>query len=411
MKRTTAIIIGAGQAGLAMSCSLSDRAIPHLVLERGQIANAWRHQRWDSLRLLTPNWQSRLPGYAYAGNDPDGYMSMPEVTRYLMDYAAISRAPVEEHTTVLDVSPSGQGYTVRTSRGEWQCDVVVMATGACAVPSVPNLAQAIPAGITQITALDYRNPAQLAPGPVLVVGGSASGVQLAAELRQAGHDVMISVGEHIRVPRTYRGRDIQWWMDRAGIHTTPLSEIDDVQRVRRVPSLQLVGDRTNRFCDLNSLARRGVEVVGRLTAVRDGVALFSGSLANCCALSDLKMNRLLDRLDAWAGSQSVPGIEPEERFEPTTVPASPRLSLDLTDGTFRTIVWATGARPDFSWLNLPVFDRKGELLHREGIVAPGLYVMGLSFMRRRSSALIDGVGRDAEELAHHIDISLGRRAA
>ena len=411
MKRIPVIIIGAGQAGLAMSRCLSDRAVAHVVLERGEIANTWRHQRWDSLRLLTPNWQSRLPGYAYAGPDPHGFMSMPEVTRYLTGYAAASRAPVEEHTQVYSVTPRGAGYEVNTSRGDWLSEVVVMATGACSIAAVPGLAATLPARIDQISALDYRNPGQLAPGGVLVVGASATGVQLASEIRDAGHEVFLSAGEHIRMPRHYRGRDIQWWMEEAGIHATPIDEVDDLQRVRKAPSLQLAGSRAHRFSDLNELTARGVEIVGRLGAIRDGIALFSGGLANLCALSDLKMNRLLDRLDDWADVEAIAGIGPVERFEPTTVAASPRLSLSLSDGHIRTIVWATGFRPDFSWLHMSVFDRKGGLIHQQGRVAPGLYVLGLPFQSRRNSALLDGVGHDAQMLAAQIDTSLSRVAA
>ncbi|MCB2135119.1 MAG: NAD(P)-binding domain-containing protein [Rhodobacteraceae bacterium] len=411
MKHIGTLIIGAGQAGLAMSRCLSDRNIPHVVLERGEIANSWRHERWDSLRLLTPNWQSRLPGFAYQGDDPDGFMTMPEVTRFLNDYAAASRAPVEDRTRVLSVTRHGNGYSVATDKGDWNCDTLILATGACNVASVPGLAADIPDAVDQITALDYRNTDQLVPGGVLVVGAAATGVQLAAEIRAAGHEVILSAGEHIRMPRHYRGRDIQWWMDRAGIQTTRVDEVDDIDRARRVPSLQLIGSHAQRFCDLTSLAAQGVEIVGRLSAVRDGTALFSGALANHCALSDLKMNRLLDTLDAWAEETKVSGIGPVERFAATPCPASSRLSLYLGGGHIRTILWATGFRPDYSWLNLPVFDRKGGLIHQEGLVAPGLYVLGLPFMRQRNSALIDGVGADAAALADHILCTRGRSAA
>ncbi|MFD0980324.1 NAD(P)-binding domain-containing protein [Tropicimonas aquimaris] len=302
MKQIGTIVIGAGQAGLAMSRCLSDRGIRHVLLERGEVANSWLHERWDSLRLLTPNWQSRLPGFSYKGKDPDEFMTMPEVVRYLRDYAGASRAPVEERTRVHAVTAAGAGYRVETDRGEWHCDRLVLASGACNIASVPALASQVPAGIEQITAIDYRNPGQLAPGGVLVVGASATGVQLAAEIRAAGHDVILSAGEHIRMPRHYRGRDIQWWMEHAGIHATRIDEVDDMRRARNVPSLQLVGSREHRFFDLGGLAEMGVEIVGRLGALRDGTALFSGGLANHCALSDLKMNRLLGTLDAWAGS-------------------------------------------------------------------------------------------------------------
>lgn len=411
MKRIETLVIGAGQAGLAMSRCLSDRAIPHVVLERGTVANSWCNERWDSLRMLTPNWQSRLPGFRYQGTDPDGFMSMPEVVGYLQGYAAAIDAPVEERTTVQSVTAEGAGYIVTTDRGAWRCEQLVLASGACNLAAVPGLATQVPSRVDQITAMAYRNPDQLADGGVLVVGASATGVQLAAEIRAAGHEVFLSAGEHIRMPRHYRGRDIQWWMDRAGLHATRIDEVDDPIRARRVPSLQLVGSNTRRFCDLNALMASSVEIVGRLAGIRDGTALFSGGLANHCALSDLKMNRLLDMLDEWADVTGIEGPGPVERFAPTACAEAARVNLSLADGRIRTIVWATGYRPDYRWLQLPVLGRKGELLHREGLVAPGLYVLGLPFQRRRNSALLDGVGDDATTIADHIHASRGRTAA
>lgn len=411
MKRISTIVIGAGQAGLAMSHCLSARGIAHAVIERGEVANSWRKERWDSLRLLTPNWQSRLPGFFWSGPDPDGFMTMPDVIRYLGDYAAACDAPVEASANVLSVTAEGGGYRLSTDRGDWSCDNLVIATGACNIANVPAVASALPADILQLTPFQYREPGQLHAGGVLIVGASATGVQLADEIRAAGHEVTLAAGEHIRMPRHYRGRDIQWWMEMAGIHAATVEEIDDVERARRVPSLQLVGSSERRFLDLNALRERGVEVVGRLAGIRDGRALFSGALANQCALSDLKMNRLLATLDDWAERSGLPVLPPAERFDPTGIPSSPRLSCDLSRGEIRTVIWATGFRPDYSWLNLPVFDARGRLAHHGGHVAPGLYVLGLPFMRRRNSALIDGVGTDAEALADHIARTRGRRAA
>ncbi|QKV17363.1 NAD(P)-binding domain-containing protein [Oricola thermophila] len=411
MRRISTVVIGAGQAGLAMSHCLSQRGIAHVVLERGEVANSWRRERWDSLRLLTPNWQSRLPGFAYAGPDPDGFMSMPEIVGYLGDYAAASAAPVEPFTTVRSVTAEGGGYRVSTDRGEWSCRNLVIATGACAVANVPALAAGLPGDILQLTPFGYRGPGQLPPGGVLVVGASATGVQLADEIRAAGHEVTLAAGEHIRMPRHYRGRDIQWWMERAGIHGTTIDEVDDIDRARRVPSLQLVGSSARQFLDLNALQGDGIEIVGRLAGIRDGRVLFSGALANHCALSDLKMNRLLAALDDWALQEGLDGLDPAERFDPTACPSAPRLACDLSRGRYRTVIWATGFRPDYAWLHLPVFDARGRLAHRGGHVLPGLYVLGLPFMRRRNSALIDGVGADAEVLADHITRTRGRMAA
>jgi putative flavoprotein involved in K+ transport len=411
VKRISTVIIGAGHAGLAMSRCLSDRSVPHVVIERGEVANSWRTERWDSLRLLTPNWQSRLPGLAYAGRDPDGFMTMPQIVRHLTDYATISAAPVETRTNVLRVSGENQGYRVATDRGDWLCSNVVIASGACNRACIPDFAAGFPTGIQQIDPLAYRRPDQLRAGGVLVVGASATGVQLAAEIRASGRDVMLAAGQHIRMPRSYRGRDIQWWMDRSGVLDTTLDEVDDIDRARRVPSLQLVGSRSPRLMDLATLQAAGVEITGRLAGVRDDEALFSGSLANHCALSDLKMNRLLDGFDTWGEHRGITALPRPERFPPTPLSGAPRLRCNLADGRFRTVIWATGFRPDFGWLDLPVFDRKHRLNHDGGLVAPGLYVLGLPFLRRRKSALIDGAGDDARTLADHITQVRSRQAA
>ena len=411
MKRISTVIIGAGQAGLAMSKCLSDRSIAHVVIERGEVANSWINERWDSLRLLTPNWQSRLPGYSYGGNNPDGFMSMPEITDYLRGYADHCDAPVEDRTTVTSVTLQGFGYRVETTKGDWVCDNVVAATGACAQAKVPDLASALPSGIKSLTPLTYKSPAQLEPGGVLVVGASASGTQIAAELCEKGYKVTLAAGAHIRVPRSYRGRDVQWWMDQSGVLGTRVDEVDDIERARRVPSLQLIGDRSIAALDLNHLKSQGVTITGRLVGIRDGLAHFSGSLANQCALSDLKMNRLLSGFDAWAKSQSILGLPPAYRLEPTHVDADIPLRLRLDGGCVRTVIWATGYLPDFKWLELPVFNAKNALAHSYGVVAPGLYVLGLPFQQRRNSALIDGVGADAEALANHFVLNRAHSAA
>ncbi|WP_298831876.1 NAD(P)/FAD-dependent oxidoreductase [uncultured Piscinibacter sp.] len=411
MRRITTVVVGAGQAGLAMSHCLSERSVEHVVLDRGEVAQSWRSQRWDSLRLLTPRWQSRLPGHDYRGPDADGYMSMSEVVDLLSAYAGRARAPIETRSGVHAITPHGEGYRVATQHGEWQCRQVVLATGACQVAHVPALSAALPSDVVQLTPLTYRNPDQLPSGPVLVVGASASGMQLAAELRAAGREVTLAVGEHIRMPRHYRGRDIQWWMDRAGLLDVHADEVDDIERARRVPSLQLMGAPERQWLDLNSLQDAGVRIAGRLVDVRDGHALFAGSLANLCALSDLKMNRLLDSVDAWAAVAMPDHVPPPQRFAPTRCPAMPPLRLPLSGGRVRSVIWATGFRPDFSCLRLPVFDTRGRLRHQQGHVAPGLVVLGLPFLRRRKSALLDGVGDDARELADHLARSLGRQAA
>ena len=404
IEQITTVVVGAGHAGLAASRCLTARSIDHVVLERGEAANSWRRERWDSLRLLTPNWQSRLPGYHYEGRDPDGYMTMREVVEFISRYAVVIAAPVRTHTTVTSVTRTDVGYTVTTNTGVLQCRAVVLASGACNVPSVPSLSQALPPHVQSVTPFDYRNPGHLPDGGVLVVGASATGVQLADEIARSGRAVVLSVGEHVRLPRTYRGRDVLWWMDASGVWNQRYDEVDDLMRARRLPSPQLVGTPERRTLDLNSLTAAGVELVGRLAGVRDGQALFSGGLRNQFALADLKMNRLLTTFDDWSQVHGRDGdVDLPERFEPTRAPSSSRLKLDLRKGEVRSIIWATGFRSDYSWLDVPVVDHKGYLRHDGGVVdAPGLYVLGLPVLRRRKSSFIHGADDDARELVDHL---------
>jgi len=404
-RKATAVVIGAGHAGLAMSRCLADRAVDHVVLERGEVANSWRTERWDSLRLLTPNWQSRLPGFGYDGDDPDGFRSVPEVVSFIDAYAEAISAPVETNTKVTSVSADGGGYRVATDRGDWIGKTLVIASGACNLAHIPKVAESLPSGIVSLTPTQYRNPDQLADGGVLVVGASATGIQLAAEIHRSGRPVTVSVGEHVRAPRVYRGKDIQWWMDKAGVQDERYDEVDDIARARKVPSIQLVGTPERSTLDLNTLRAMGIQLRGRLAGIREETALFSGSLRNQCALADLKMNRLLDTIDDWADESGLYGdVAPPHRFDPTEVDDSPPLMMNLAKENIKTVLWATGFRPDYSWLDLPVLDRKGRLNHDGGVItqAPGAYVMGLQFLRRRKSALIDGAGADANDLADHL---------
>src|SRR3954463_2213618 len=387
-----------------MSRWLAWRAIDHVVLEQGDVAHSWKTQRWDSLRLLTPNWQSRLPGFQYEGGDPDGYRTMSETISFIEKYAQFISAPVRTRSVVTSVRRRDNGYEVVTAQGTWQCHTVVLAAGACNLAVLPSVAAGIPRSVKTITPLQYRNPGQLEDGGVLVVGASASGVQIADEIQRSGRPVTLAVGEHVRVPRVYRGKDIKWWMDATGVLDQRYDEVDDIVRARNVPSLQLAGFPDRRTIDLNSLTGIGVKLVGRLAGINDGRAQFSGSLRNVCALADLKLNRLLDTIDAWAGEHiRDEEIEAPQRFDPTAVEESPPLLLDVTRGRIKTIVWATGFRPDYSWLHVPVLDHKGRIRHDGGIVeSPGLYLMGMPFLRRRQSSLIDGPGDDARDLSAHL---------
>ncbi len=388
-----------------MSYFLSAHAIDHVVLERGEVANSWRTERWDSLRLLTPNWQSRLPGYGYSGSDPDGYRSLSETIDLITGYATRIAAPVRSRTNVLSVRHRGDDYIVHTDRDDWVCHTLVIASGACNTARIPGFAGDLPASLVQLSAQQYRNPDQLEQGGVLIVGASSSGLQIANEVHRSGRAVVLSVGEHIRAPRVYRGRDIEWWMDAIGLQDERYDEVDDVTRARRVPSLQLAGTPDRSTLDLNALSAIGVRLVGRLAGVTSyGKLQFAGSLRNMCALSDLKMGRLLDRIDEWASAHDLDdAVAPPVRLAPTLVDGNPILGLHPIDEGIRTVIWATGYRPDYSWLQLPIFDRKGLIRHDGGVTATsGVYVMGLQFLRRRKSALIDGAGDDARELSSHL---------
>ena len=412
-----AVIIGAGHSGLAASHCLAELGVEHVVFERGEVANTWRRERWDSLTLLTPNWLATLPGYRYQGDDPDSYMNSTELVRFIEGYAGQAQAPIHAHTMVTAVTPDDPGYRVETTEGAWRTRAVVLANGGFNTPAVPACAAGLPGHIAQFTAHDYRNPGQLPDGGVMVVGASATGLQIADEIHRSGRPVTLAVGEHVRLPRCYRGRDIYWWMCHTGLMDERYDQVDDIVRARNLPSPQLVGTPEQRSLDLNSLTDKGVRLVGRLAAVRDGKALFSGGLRNVCALADLKMNRLLNEIDQWIDAQGgVPGAGDMERYPDTRVEHPPRLGLDLAKDGIKSVLWATGFRPDYAWLKAPVLDRKGHVKHDGGVVkgAPGMYLLGLQFLRTRKSSFIHGAEDDArfisQHLFKHLEAQSGRSA-
>jgi putative flavoprotein involved in K+ transport len=403
--QTTAVIVGAGHAGLAMSRRLTERSIDHVVLERGEVANSWRTQRWPSLRLLTPNWQTRLPGHDYAGDDPDGFMPAADVATALTDYARLVGAPVWTATTVRTLRAAPAGFQIEANDDLLCARAVVLATGACILPAIPAIADAVPPSIATLTPLTYRDPGQLPDGGVLVVGASATGVQLAGEIHRSGRPVTLAAGEHVRLPRTYRGRDIFWWLEATGLLAERYDQIDDLTRARHLPSPQLTGTLQATMTDLGALTAQGVRIVGRLGRITDGVAQFSGSLANTCALADLKMNRFLTRADQWATASGLDDqLPPSHRFAPTRVDPRSPLELDLTSGQITAVLWATGFRPDHSWLDIPARDRTGRIRHDGGVVtdAPGLYLLGMPVLRTRASTYIHGAARDTGALARHL---------
>lgn len=398
--RTTVIVIGAGHAGLAMSRCLAERSIDHVVLERGEVANSWKTERWDSLRLLTPNWQSRLPGWSYRGQDPDGYMSMPEVVNYLERYSQSFGAPVETETTVRSVAAVGGGYRVVTDRGTWVAPNVIVATGHCGRPLVPELGRSLNGGVVQMVPTAYRNPAQLPAGGVLIVGASATGIQLADEIQRSGRQVTLAVGRHIRLPRRYRGRDIMWWLDTVGILDETVDDVFSVESSRSQPSLQLVGRPDHSSLDLAVLQRGGVRLVGRAVGAAGTTVRLADDLRASTSAADFRLAQLLARIDSFIADAGLEGDMPAaEPIEPVR-PASGVTELDLAAVGIGTVIWATGFARSYEWLKVPVLDERGEIIHRGGVTpAPGLYVLGLALLRRRKSTFIDGVGDDAAEIS------------
>jgi putative flavoprotein involved in K+ transport len=399
MQHLDTIVIGAGQAGLAVSWHLTRHGRDHVVLDRGTTAQRWRHERWDSLRLLTPNWMTRLPGFGYAGPDPDGFMTATELAAYLQNYARLFGAPVVGGADVRSVHRRGGVFVVDSTARPWSCDHVVVATGWCDQPRIPGVAAGLPTSVEQVAASAYRRPGQLADGGVLVVGASASGVQIADELARAGRSVTIAVGRHTRVPRTYGGRDLFWWLERLGLLDRP---VDAARRLIHEPSLQLVGRADRRDLDLAALQARGVRLAGRVARIEGGRVHFGSDLGATVAAADDQLARLIARFEAHhargaARRPAGPGAPP--RLVVGTGPES----VDLRAAGISSVVWATGHRRSYPWLHLPVAGPTGDIIHDRGVTAiPGLYVVGMGFQSRRRSTFVDGVRFDAAHVVAHL---------
>ena len=408
------VIVGAGHAGLAVSRLLTDAGRDHVVLDRGGVAERWRSERWDSLHLLTPNWMTRLPGWCYAGPDPDGYLSAGELVQHLERYAASFRAPVVFNTPVVEISetrrPGCARFSVITGSGPWHARHVVVATGPHGRPYVPSGLSDISSRVEVLTASSYRNPDTLPPGGVLVVGASASGVQIADELRRAGREVTIAVGRHTRMPRRYRGMDSFWWLEATGRLARTIDQMPDIAAARQENSLQLIG-RTEAHLrgsdlDLQTLRDRGVHLLGRLEGVVGTDALFRDDLSQRVAEADRKMHHVLDTVDEYIDKAGLNReVLPALRPGAVTVPA-PVTRLNLAAENIRTVIVAAGYRPDHSWLQVPVLEPDGSIRQHRGVTpAPGLYVVGQYFQHRRDSGFIDGVRHDARYVVDHL---LGR---
>lgn len=413
MARISTVVIGAGQAGLAMSHCLSAFDVDHVVLERGQIAERWRRESWDSLRLLTPNWMTRLPGYRYRGGDPDGYMAIPELVTFFEGYAATARAPILTDTAVERVDRSDHHFRIQTNRGDWTADAVVVATGFSARPHVPAISRRLASDVVQFVPSAYRRPGQLPEGGVLVVGASSTGIQLADEIQRSGRPVTLAVGRHIRLPRRYRGRDILWWLDRLGVLSERAEQVASFEISRRQPSLQLVGRRDLTSLDVAMLGDAGVRLTGRVLGIEGHDVHFADDLIATTAAADVKMADVQRRIDDYAAAMGL-DADPPEVFQPTWPSAlDAPTKVNLRTERIRTVIWATGYRRAYPWLCLPVLDRDGDIVHQGGVTAvPGLYVLGMQFQRRRNSSFIDGVGADALAIAQMIaDVAAGVQVA
>jgi putative flavoprotein involved in K+ transport len=403
MRAIETVIIGGGQAGLACSRHLTAADRPHVVLERGRVGERWRAETWASLHLLSPNWMNSLPGGPYCGPDPDGFLSAAAFADRLGEYARSFDAPVQELADVLLVRCRGRRFEVLTDDGGWRADHVVLATGWCDRPAVPAVARDVAGDIYELAPKDYHDPAGLPPGGVLVVGASATGVQIAHELRASGRDVTLAVGSHNRVPRRYRGMDIFWWLGRIGMLDKTIDEMPDPRSARMEPSLQLAGRSDHRTIDLPALQADGVQLVGRVTALDGHRVRLAGDLTSTVAAADCRMVALLDRIDRLIDAEGLRG-EVLDREPGRSMRAAPVIGeVDLRAEGISTIVWATGHRRAYPWLHCPVLDAHGELHQRRGVTpVPGLYVLGQRFQHHRSSNFIGGVGRDAAFVVGHL---------
>lgn len=396
------VVIGGGQAGLAMSLSLSRRGIEHVVLERGRVAERWRSERWASLHLLTPRWLSRVAGHPGAASaDPNGFMGRDEVVDYLEGFAAVHAVPVRTGVSVRSVTRSGRGFHIGTDSTSWRAHHVVIATGESQHAKVPAFGRALAPDLHQVVPTRYERPETLPPGGVLVVGASATGIQLAEEIHASGRPVTVSVGRHTRLPRRYRGRDILEWLHAMGLLAERSTDVADLRASRSQPSMQLTGGAPPRTLDLGVLYRAGVRLVGRTVAAEGRLVRLADDLVESVAASEFKLARLRIRIDAWARRQGVEAEDPDP-FQPVDVAAAPT-TLDLGREGIRTVVWATGFGRSYPWLRMPVLDARGDIRHHEGVTsAPGLYVLGLNFLRTRASSFLTGVASDAEAIADHL---------
>lgn len=400
------VVVGGGQAGLSMSYCLGRRGVEHVVLEANRVGHEWRERRWDTFCLVTPNWQCRLPGYPYQGDDPDGFMVRDEIVRYLEDYVSFFRPPLAEGVTVtrLRRSPSGV-FELSTTAGDFTAEQVVVATGPYHTPSVPPMAQRLPDGITQVHSSRYRSPAQLPEGAVLVVGTGQSGCQIAEDLHLTGRQVHLAVGSAPRVARFYRGRDCVAWLDDMGHYDKSIDEFDDAGAVRMRVNHYVTGRDGGRDIDLRAFARDGMRLYGRLTAISGTDLEFADDLKVNLDRADAVAEGIKDAIDTHITAHGI-DAPTEPRYVPVWEPDEQPRALDLEAAGITSVIWSTGFRRDHRWIEAPVFDGRGYPMHWRGATStPGLHFLGLPWQYSWGSGRFEAVGRDAEFLADHIDAS------
>lgn len=408
------VIVGGGQAGLAMSWCLSARDVEHVVLERHEIASSWRRQRWDSFCLVTPNWQCQLPGHPYPGNDPDGFMVKDQILKYLDDYVASFDPPVVEGVSVESVTQSAHGtFVVETNVGTLTADQVVLAVGGYHVPTTPRMAERLPTSITQLHSSNYKSSATLPDGAVLVVGSGQSGAQIAEDLHLEGRKVHLAVGSAPRVARFYRGRDVVAWLQDMGRYDMPIDQHPEGLKARKEANHYVTGRDGGRDIDLRRFATEGMHLHGRLTDITAPALSFAGDLRKNLDLADATDDRIKDTVDKWIAAQGIDAVE-EERYIPLWEPpaaADSASSLDLEAEGITSVVWATGFRSDWSWVKVPAFDGTGYPTHQRGVTAiRGLSVIGMPWLYSWGSGRFAGIARDAEHLADHVAATIGAPA-
>ena len=396
------VIIGGGQAGLAMSYHLGRLGREHVVLERGRIAERWRSERWDSLAFQFPSCMMRLPGYAYESDAPEGFMHRDGVVAFIEQYARRIAPPVRcgIRVTGLDSSQTGR-LLVQTDSFTLEAANVVLATGPYQLPAVPAFSAALPSRTYQVTANRYANPAQLPAGSVLVVGSGGSGCQIAEDLLRGGRDVYLSVGRHRRVPRRYRGKDFGWWQDKTGESDRTVDSLPP-DALRPL----LTGVDGGQDVDLRGLAKQGMTLVGRLRDICGSQLFFASDLEETLARGDDAFDQFTRSVDEYILKHGLTAPAKPQRDPPATVTSSPASAirdLDIKSAGITSVIWATGYRYDFGWVKCAVLDASGSPVHRRGVTAvPGVYFLGLARLHKVTSSFLWGVGEDADYLAQHI---------